>query len=336
MPVPVEECFVKGDLAHAIVERHLGESMSVEEALKDYLDDWLENNCHIANLRPPAGIDKSKLILYATQMGKLLYRCSAACITEDAIRNKNGEVPKSPLEYPPTQLNVEIKARGLNNLRQEIDIMASQLNANFERMSLANIAAQAASYGYGFFLPEWVEEVVHIEYDFAAKDKEPVYLDESKETQWMGRIDLVIRTTGDGIGIIDHKSGAKRPEQVDVLWHPQLNMYVEKYYEQTGILADYVGIYHMPTAEFIMAAVDIDIVHELSSIYKETQRKILDSGTDTESFARGGLPSKEFSCCLRRDYRSGAVSRVCPYIRLCWPAYAGDINHELTNHIGRG
>lgn len=324
----MEEHFIKGRLFHTIVEECITRKESPNKVIETILPEWLEKDAKVDFF----GEDFYNFLHYTKEMGKLLYRCSPVYAgDESAIRNANGEVPRDPLNFPPNIFKSLASNLGLYVLKSRLDGAAQLQSTTYNRFSLANAAAAAFGYSLSFSLPEGVEPIA-VEYDFEKDGKEVLLGD---NTQWIGKIDLVASADGDLL-INDHKTGSKKPEEVEVLWHPQLNMYVQQYYEQTGLWAKLISIYHAPTATWVASEVNVDVVLSIYDFYQRLQDEILEKGSDAENFPKASPPSLDFCPCKRRDYKSGRISSACPYIRECWPGYTSEsvVSNELLALLG--
>jgi hypothetical protein len=325
-PKVLEDYFLKGTLAHRCIEETLlgGDKDAAIEAV---VPDWLLNDCKIPLLTGDSeefdlGIDPQLLIEYGYKVGELLHRCMSSYKGDDPIRKADGSVAENVLTYPPKSYVSAYNKLGVHSLRSEIDTKAVQASLPFRRFSLANLTAQAFSYVLAFKLPGWVDEVIGVEYDLS---KVPIKWDEN--TTWNGAIDLVVRNKQGKIILIDHKSEKRKASAIDVTFHAQLNTYARLYYEQTGVMPDYIGINHLPSGEYVIAAVDPAVV--LGNFnYWESIRHQIAHDRETNTFAKQ-LPTKFNSPCVKRHWQSGVLTQVCPYITTCWPDYARYLGVEL-------
>jgi hypothetical protein len=264
---PLEDYFLKGTLSHRILEEYL-QGATIEDATNLILPDWVVNNCLIPlgatndtedlyELADSSGLDFDLLERYVHPTAELLYRCSANYSGDEPIRKNDGSVPADPLAYPPSQFKREYERQHLHLLKAELDTQAAQASVAFRRFSLADTAAIALSYVVGFKVPEYVDHTVAVEFDLS-KAKTVWDVDE----YWNGAIDWVFKMKNGATVICDHKSEKRKPLGIEVLFHSQLNLYAHLYYEQTGILADYLAINHLPSGELVLAKVDIDVVQQ--------------------------------------------------------------------------
>lgn len=317
---PLEDYFLKGTLAHRILEEFLL-GASKEDATDLVFPEWLVENCLIPI--GDDGVDLEMLKEYADKTSDLLVRCNANYKGTDVIRTNAGQVPKDPLNYMPGEFQKEYFRLGLQGLRSELDTQALRASLPFRRFSLSNIAAEALSYVKCFRIPSYVAETIAVEYPI--QEGKVVHWEDN--TIWNGAIDWVFKTVEGAVVIADHKSGKDKPSGLEVLFHPQLNIYAYLYLEKTGKLPDYIAINHLPTAELIIAEVDVDIVHDNYRQWTQV-RDSINRDKVNGTFMRQ-LPTKYNSPCIKRDWKSGAVTRVCPYIYTCWPKYVGCISTEL-------
>lgn len=330
--IPLEDFFLKGNLAHSCIEEYLLKGAEKDDIIDIVLPTWLREKCLLPVARDYdesmslSGIDAGDVINYAKRYGQLLHRCTAKYQEEDRIRNKDGTIPKDPVKYPPLPMQQAYNQQGLPDLKMSIDNMAAMLNNEFRRIGLANMAAEAVACFYNFDLPDWVEEITGIEY--TSEEKIP-WDDGTKE--WMWFVDLKYKTT-DGAKIIsDHKTSSSKPTDLEVAFHPQLNLYAYLELQETGSLPDYISINHLPTGDFINAEVDPTVVMENIKHLEEVQ-KAINISTENNSFP-GHTPTEFNSPCIKRDWKTQEVTRVCPYITLCHPRYVEYVKHEIADYL---
>jgi hypothetical protein len=329
---PLEDYFLKGTLSHRILEEYL-QGATIEDATNLILPDWVVNNCLIPlgatndtedlyELADSSGLDFDLLERYVHPTAELLYRCSANYSGDEPIRKNDGSVPADPLAYPPSQFKREYERQHLHLLKAELDTQAAQASVAFRRFSLADTAAIALSYVVGFKVPEYVDHTVAVEFDLS-KAKTVWDVDE----YWNGAIDWVFKMKNGATVICDHKSEKRKPLGIEVLFHSQLNLYAHLYYEQTGILADYLAINHLPSGELVLAKVDIDVVQQ-NYLYWLSVRDKIKSDRNSNQWTKQ-LPTKYNSPCVRRHWKSNALTQVCPHLTSCWPQYAEYLGVEL-------
>lgn len=327
--IPLENYFLKGTLAHRCIEEYL-KGAEKENAIEVVLPQWLEENCLIPVGRDydeicrATGIDARTVCHYAKTYGVLLHKCSSVYRKNDAIRNRDGSVPKDPLEYPPTQLKNDYKNKGLDEVKLSIDNSAAMLNPEFRRFSLADTAASAIACVYNFSLPDWVDEVTGIEY---TSEEKIAWDDGNKEWAWF--IDLMYKTSEGGTVISDHKTGKEKPEGLDVAFHPQLNLYAYLVYETTGKFPEYLAINHLPTGEFVIAKTDPAIVKANYEKYSEVQKAVNLSAKYNNYLKHS--PTDYNSPCIKRDWKTKSIKSVCPYLELCHPRYVEYTRTELKD-----
>lgn len=333
----LEEPLIKGSLAHSMIEYFLG-GLDKDDAAGVALHEWLDNVCHITPTTDRSfaeqgnGVEIEKLEKYAKEVGHLLLRCAAQYTAEDKIRTNKGDVPKDPLNYPPTEYKLAYQQANLYQYKTTIDNQAVRCNNSFKRMSLANIAAEAISYGYLFTIPEFVDNIVSIEKKL---DEEPVGFYKDKY-YWNGLLDTEYSTSEKSIIINDHKTEKNKRRPEDVAFDLQLNSYAAVRCEQTGSLADYIAITHLRTNEIIAATVSPDIVNlcmdYLEEVQQEIELQIETKGKDKEWLKK--WPGKYGSPCFRRNWKSEALDSVCPYFIDCWPQYYEGIKDEVDDFFG--
>jgi hypothetical protein len=366
---PLQEPLIKGSLAHSCIEEYLQgapkdvaieiaitnwlvdccklqiqhgslkketkeemqEASSIYDCLEDKIEEEEATSVEAYNPGEGEGVSVDLVIEYALSCGHLLHRASATYNAEDKIRNKDGTVPKSPLDYPPTKFRQEYENAGLASLRLEIDNQATRNNLSFKRMSLANIAAWGACYVFNFELPQ---EISHVDAIELPLENEKVYFGPKKDLYWNGFIDTIYRASDGAVVINDHKTESARRRSEDVAFDLQLNSYAAVRYEQTNRLPEYISITHLASNSFIVAHTDPEIMQMsmeyLEQIQAEIENDIERKGQENSWMKK--WPSKYGSPCLRRY--NDVLTSACPYIRRCWPEYAACINDELVEYLG--
>lgn len=339
--VPLEDYFLKGDLAHRCLEEYLtliqqGEPQPNKDAiLETMLPLWLADRCNFdiskevnsssqGSLDDLLVIDIPSLVYYAKGYGQLLHRCSASCITVDAIRNNDGSVPVDPVKYPPKQLTNAFRGSRLPDVKLAVDNNAALLNPEFRRFSLCDIAAQAAACFYNFITPSWIKEIDGIEY---TSEKKIGWDNETKNWAWF--VDLSYQTDENALVISDHKTSKEKPTGLDVAFHPQLNLYAYLWHEDKSKMPDYLSINHLPSGEFVIAQTDLAIVYANFKHFQELQ-KLINLATEHDCFP-GKMPTDYNSPCIRRDWKTKAVTSACPYLQLCHPRYVDYVKAEVKD-----
>jgi hypothetical protein len=356
---PLQEALIKGSLAHACIEEYLkgaDKQSALEIALMDWVvnlcglpiqegkvekrveqsvtiyDDWEEDNDDGFETYPEGeGIDFELLTKYALECGYLLHRCSGTYNDVDKIRNIDGTLPKNPLAYPPNAFKKAYYEANLDKARLELDNQAVRSNLSFKRMSFANVAAWGAAYVFNFEIPKEISKVDAVEKGLAEKK---VLFGPKKDKYWNGYIDTIYSTEDGAVVINDHKTEKNKRRPEDVAFDLQLNSYAAVIFEQTNKLPDYISITHLASNSFIVSHTNPEVMslsmEYLEQIQEEIELQIENRGVDEEWMKK--WPSKYGSPCIQR--RDDVITRVCPYIRRCWPDYAGCINDELVEYLG--
>lgn len=329
----IEESLITGTLTHLLLEEYLKEGVLGDKA-KDLVvdlvvDKWLRESCKLE-----AQVDNDEFIAaelnvigikkYIKEVGKIYRKCAANYIKEDAIRNTDMSVPKDPIKYPPTVLKKEINSSGLNNLGLGINNSAAIINPQFRRIVLTEVLGKAGLYFYSFEVPQWVKKTLAVELRFDD------YNLEWKNKIWLGGIDWVFETVSGEIVICDHKTEKEKTSELDVQYHPQLNLYVNLYYSITKIIADYVAINHLPSGNIVLAKVDASIVYRVVKGLEDIEDAVQES-IRTGKWRKALAPLEYNSPCLTRDWQTKKLSRVCKYFRHCWPNYSEEIAIEIKN-----
>jgi hypothetical protein len=125
----------------------------------------------------------------------------------------------------------------------------------------------------------------------------------------------VVRSKDGSTIILDHKTSKKKPSSIDVLHHPQLNLYGYCYHEIYGIWPEVIGIHHLVSGECVLAELDREICSSIVEYYTDLQKKAM-----TPRYVRH-MPTEYNSPCVKRDWRSETIEEICPYLDRCWPTY---------------
>jgi hypothetical protein len=327
----LEESLLIGRLTHKCLEMHLN-GAELKIALELVLPKWLKKDCNLTAVEDDTdeegyvvcnGIPTRLLVDYAIKIGCIYHRCSQNYLEEDAIRNNDGSVPKDPFNYPPTSVKKEINNLGLYKTSLDINNIATILNPQFRRLKLCDLVAKAAFYLYNFKKPDWVAETLGVEFKF-----DNLNLEWKRGKNWSGGIDWVFKTVDGAVVICDHKTEKNKLSGLDVMMHPQLNLYAHLYYELTGKLPDYLGIYHLPSGELVMAQVDLNVVEK---VVKELEiiEDDIQAAEESNRWRKPLSPAEYDAPCFRRDWKTDALVSVCKYFKHCWSNYAFNIEDEL-------
>lgn len=320
----IQEPLILGSLAHTLLEHRLRDYLSVHDALKLSLQTWLEDICGLKTVDNAVqqaqglGIYPDSVYSYAIEASKLLLRAAPNYKEPDAIRNADGSAPKNPFEYPNKKWKEEYESLHLAPLRQQIDTIATQLNPDFRPISLANICAWGTFMAKNFSKPQDVQ-TLEVEWEFGKEANRLFYVGD----YWLkGAIDWIALYQGE-LAIIDHKSGRNQKEEIDIQHHPQLNLYASIYYELTDKLPEWIGISEPYFQSIRFAPLDVSIMAEVRKSFEQTAQ-LINLAHEHGSYLRHH-PSDYNSPCLRRDWKTKAVTYCCPYIQHCWPEYAWDL-----------
>lgn len=334
-PQPLQKALLVGSWTHKLIEEYLNNpDASIRELFNVYIYDWVME-CGV-NL-DSENIEKLKEI--SIELSNLLYRASAFCNDESKIRNSNGTVLKSPIEYPSGSLKKEFSNLKCWHYRAELDQIACLANPEFLEMSFTWLFAEALFNASVFKVPQWIAKTLHTELDFGTKEDKLVPLAEVIATNknnkvitkhsLLGYIDWVVELTDGRVAIIDHKTSSKMPTSEEVLFHPQLNLYAYAYKMLYGKFPDIIGINHIKSGNIVLAEVSIPIVIETLEYYTDlyiTSQKELEKENSGEIRAVRKHPNDYQSPCVKRDYQTGVITSVCPYLDRCWERYKNILN----------
>jgi hypothetical protein len=319
---PKESYFLLGTLAHELIEQRLL-GVPDEDTLTLILYKWISEDCRLPVVGTTEDVlDDEKifvveeLVEYIKSYLTLFKRCSAKYTKYDKIRNKDGSVPKDPINYPPTTFTNALHESGLYKLSYHYDNLASLLNPkDFKTTNFSKILLAGALYGMRFSPPSWVEETLSVEYRI---DDLKVEFNNS-DTYWNGAIDWVAKCDDGEIALIDHKTSKKKKTGLEVAFDPQLNLYAYIYHEHTGSLPKYIGINHLISEDIIVAEVEPQLVWDNLKYFESIQDAI-----DKEIFIKKS-PAEYNSPCVKLGDKG--IESHCPYLQNCWPEFFNAIAH---------
>ena len=311
----MEEALIQGVLTHAGLETILrGEETDREKILYQILEEWLKKDCRLEfDEQELEGIYSFSLIL-----ARLFYRASGRYRNEyeEAIRNKDGSVPKDLRNYPPASwVQIFRENPDWAEMRQNLDNWASSQQELFTRTSFSFIVGKCFDWVLHFRYPENFEETLLVEYEFSPL-KEDRDLVPFGNVYFNGKIDWAYRTKEGELVICDHKTSSQPPQPQDVAHSPQLLIYSYAIWKLCGAWPEKVGIHHVPSGMYILQDVD-----------KECALRVRDYLLDLQYAAEAGkfhrrLPTEYGTPCIKRDYKSQEVVKLCPFLEYCWPEYS--------------
>jgi hypothetical protein len=308
----VEEEFNKhffiGIYVHTILEEVLSNGRAPEDV---YVEEFGEK---IYSL----GIDLDKpdiedMLVVCMQLGELLYRCTEKCKDDTAIRNADGSIPKSPIDSPPSILKKAIRELDLYTTARPLDTKAAGFNSAFVNESITWILADVYAMVLNFKPPEWAI-TKYTELPISTTPNNLVLLPNGN-CAINGYIDWIVEDIEGNVYIIDHKTSKDCIKPIDVMFHPQLNLYAYCYEKLYGQKVTGIGIHHVKSGNIILSKVNekinSNLVYHINNLYEAT----------TESKYFRHRPTDYNSPCISYDWKSGAVKSKCPYIKHCWGEY---------------
>lgn len=332
---PFSEALILGNLCHSVLEEVLDPNTELNntiEAYKLHLDRWLRG----LDLSVES-IDIEEVIETSIELASLLYRCQERCTDRELrIRNKDGSIPKNPIEYAPIAFSKEMHEKGLNDKKLHIDTWAVMQNSSFVDTSLSWLLAKAVLFVKYWTIPNWVERVLDVELEFSSTADNMVYLPKSSNSivnnvvlpPLYGKIDLRCVNKSNELVILDHKTGKTMPDEQTVLHHPQLNLYAYAHKQIYGYWPDVIGINYLPNNIQILARCDKDIAIQIAHRYG----RILEASYEESNYYISKHPTDYMSPCIKRDYKSGRINYKCPYIEKCWPYYVETLPKSLVEN----
>jgi hypothetical protein len=145
-PSPIQDYFIKGNLAHKAIE-YILEGSDKELSLSLALQVWLTDNCKLPiaytedQAQAGLGIDAEKLHEYGMTFGAMIARTSEGYLGNDGYKTKAGELLKDWENYPSNEFKSDYQAAGLDRVKMYLDNQAATFSNSFRRFSLSNVAA---------------------------------------------------------------------------------------------------------------------------------------------------------------------------------------------------
>lgn len=304
------EALVLGKFVHYILEECLDPATPTTEAIYAFtlgLPEFLNENylSALAELQ-------EDIVTYVSKGAHLLYRASDRCRVEDyPIRNRDKSIPKNPIEFPPQEFSSEFN-KTCAKFKLLLDTAASRSNNLFSSCSLFWLLSKALYWTHYWRPPTSISKTIAVELGFSTTDLNKVAF---HNVFMNGYIDWVVQTKDNFLSIIDHKTSKAKPTPQGVLHHPQLNLYAWLYFQTYGRWSDLIGINHLPSGELIQVDLDQDIALNIVGYLKELQLATT-KGTYTRRH-----PTDYNSPCIKRDWKSGEITYLCPALKDCWPDY---------------
>ena len=320
----LESSLLIGSWTHELVEEIIKTNgdISPRDNLEDKLFTWLSSVGVTINQ-----VDPENIINCIVELGDILSRASVHCRDPKlTIRNKDNSVLKDPINYPSSSFLSALKKAEFYKFKSQIDLEASQQVSEFLDISLTWVLADAYSIASNFKIPDWAYKTVGLELGFGVNEETAFYFNNSN-VSLLGFIDWVVELDDGSTIIIDHKTSklSSKPNPLEVLYHPQLNLYAYVYEQVTGKKVNYIGINHLRSGDIIIAEVDnivrINNYEHIVEIFTESQQG---------PYIRR-RPTDYMSPCIKKDFKSGKILSTCSYLNKCWPSYHESLEKGLHN-----
>jgi hypothetical protein len=243
------------------------------------------------------------------------------CVDSTKIRNSNGTVLKSPIDYPSNSLKSEFSKLKCWQYKSQLDQKACQQNKDFLSISFCWLFAEALFNAYSFKIPTWVEETLYTELEFGTTENNKVPLgtfEDIGEVSLLGYIDWVVKLKDGRVAIIDHKTSTKMPTNEEVLFHPQLNLYAYAYKILFGEYPHIIGINHIKSGNLVLADTHVNIIHSNLDYYENLCLQTLKLTSNTPLRKH---PNDYQTPCVKKDYNTNKIISTCPYLDKCWGMY---------------
>jgi hypothetical protein len=310
----LEEALLQGTFTHSGLEQILkGQEPDREVILYEILRGWLARDCRLQ-------VEESEyeaIYGFGLVLAKLFYRASGRYRGEyeEPIRNKDGSIPKDLRNYPPASWSQIFKENpDWALMRLNLDNWASAQQELFTKVSFSFMVGKCFDWILHFRYPDDFEETLLVEYEFSpiGEDRDLVPFG---SIYFNGKIDWAYRNKQGELVICDHKTNNQPPQPQDVAHSPQLLMYSYAVYRICGAWPELVCIHHVPSGQYCAQRVDKDCVWRVLDYLLEVHQSA-EAGHYTKR-----LPTEYGSPCIKRDYRTQEVIKLCPFLEHCWPEY---------------
>lgn len=320
-----------GNLVHACLEELIKDnSLSNDEVFVSCLFDYLGEIRLGVLLDDPSFLSTIRTLGWIIWRSTLAYRRTIELESDfpqsGPIRNKDGTPPSNIETYPTTQSRAAVREAGIYPSMLELDNKSTQLNPTLGGIQFSWVLAEAYSMVGFWRKPKWLKprgvEVPISTTEDNLIELPPLDKSTNRDTVYIrGYIDLLASNQDDdSIYLIDHKTSKKKPTQEEVLGHLQLNVYAWVMKQLYGIFPAALGIHHVRSGEYIMVepsaqTIDYSIAH-LRELYDASQVPI--------------YPKREpygyNSPCINKDFKTGSITGLCPFISKCWPTLVPGLN----------
>jgi hypothetical protein len=319
LKTPYQESFNKdlfvGKHTHTLLEHRLKGNYTAKQGFNILLPTWLAELNVIIDEHSLSSLYE---VLYG--LSDILYRCSSFYSGKDPIRKQDGSYLKNPIEYPTKELRLLLAQTGLNQLKNYFNEQISEQNSDLAHHDLIWYLAEVLYMALYFKVPKAIDKTLAVE--MSLSDNEDLTLD-FKNLNVLGSIDWVAQLTDGKIIIIDHKTNAEKPSQESVKLHPQLNFYAYCYWKTTGVRPDLIGINHLRSRHVIISNLEDHIMQEVIEHLKDL------CYTCYKKPHLKKFPTVYGSPCMSKSWKTGEITKVCPFLKHCWASTYDLIQDKL-------
>lgn len=325
---------VAGTLLHAALEYLYGpyntNASTAEEAFFIILPDEFSK----------LGIVKStslleELLSYQNDIKHLYKRASAEYTAPDAIRTKNGSIPKAP--EMTGVWKEEVKFLKLDSRKYLIDTTIQTSKSGMENVSIVDAFIRAFNIIKDYRTPPEISEIVALEMPLSEWDYDNKILRNAvpfpecnhPNVYLNGYIDSICKIKIGGkeyTTVVDYKSSKETFDQNLVKYNQQMLLYAAGVEYLTGQSVDYIGILSFLQHELIYVPVDRTIQKEVITMFNKVIDKCI-----KEDFIKH-VPDTKYAACLN------SFGGECPFLKHCWPdsynyLHSTQDNYELPFDI---
>ena len=319
---------LSGTLLHAALEYFYGtedsEVVTPEDAYFKILPIELAN----------VGITKAdslcnELLEYYEDIKHLYARASESYTGPDAIRTRNGSVPKAP--EMTGVWKAAVKKLNLDTRKSLIDTTIQTSKDGMEDVSIVDVFTKSLQIIKEYTTPREMVKMLSLEMPLSQWDYENnilrnpvpfpgcshphVYLNGYIDNICKIRVGSKTYTT-----IVDYKSSKETFDENIVKHNQQLLLYAAGVEYITGEPVEYIGILSFLQKELIYVPVDKKIQQEVIEIYNRVIDKTIKGEFNKH------VPDTKYSQCL------SSFGGECPFLKHCWPD-AYNYNHSTDDNF---
>ena len=306
---------VSGTFLHAALEYLYGANDPEVATAKDAFFKILPQEFAALGITKGDGL-LNELLDYYEDIKHLYTRASASYNGVDAIRTRNGSVPKAP--EMTGVWKAAVKSLNLDERKYLIDNTMQSSKSGLEDVSIVDAFTKSLNIIGEYSTPVEISEIVALEMPLSEWDKEaevlrnPVPFPGCKHegiylNGYIDNISKIQVGSKTGIAIIDYKSSKETFDQNIVKHNQQMLLYAAGVEYVTGQTVDYIGILSFLQKELVYVPVDKEIQKEVIEIFNKVIDKCVAGHFNKH------IPDTKYSPCM------SSFGGECPFLKNCWP-----------------